>query len=138
MILFDRRAEALEVIIAASGEALEAIVHAIEEDAAANAPVDTGSLSDGYYIVTQHEDGYQDAAAAAMSLNPHVHILEHIDSYPDRLHAWVSNCTEHAVFVELGTVHMAAQPSLGPAVEAHTEDFADSVSTSIVAALRRF
>lgn len=73
-------------------------------------PVDTSSLQQGFYKVTQQTDTYADAVSAAQAVNPSVHIQDECDPPESDTIGHVANVTEHSVPVEFGTAHMAAQP----------------------------
>ncbi len=94
----------------------------IEARAKQLAPVDTSALRNSIYTVTQAEDGYSQAAAAAESARPGTRSEAHPKPSGNVI-ACVGPCVEYAEYVELGTSKMAAQPYLVPAVEQVTEAF---------------
>jgi hypothetical protein len=111
------------------------IAQAIVQDASYKAPVDTGSEEKGFYLVTKGRDTYGDAVSAAQGVNPHVQILDHIAQTADSYHGYVSHAPEHTLYQEMGTAHMSAQPALIPAAEAHRQDFEDTLTAAIQAAI---
>ncbi len=111
------------------------IATAIAQDASYKAPVDTGSEERGFYIVTKDRDTYNDAVGAATGVNPHVQILDHIAQTADSYHGYVSHAPEHTLYQELGTAHMAPQPALIPAAEAHRRDFVETLAAAVSAAI---
>jgi len=89
-----------------------------------NAPVDTGFLKNSLYMVAQGQSTYGDVGNPAVKEGKHG--LNKIDSYVlpeivapgDDLTAYAAVGANYGVYVETGTKHAAAQPFLGPAVEA--------------------
>lgn len=91
------------------------------------APVDTGSLQAGFYIVGLGVDTYADAVSQSENLNPKAVILDRVDDPPtETITAYVSNVVEHLLFTEFGTIRQAAQPCLTPAAEGQEGGFVES------------
>jgi len=131
----DHFAAATDAIDQAVQTVIPDIATAIAQDASYNAPVDTGSEEKGFYIVVKGKDTYNDAVSAAQSVNPHVHILDHIPQEADAYHGYVSHVPEHTIYEEMGTAKHAAAPAFTPAAEAHRQDFEDTLTAVIQAAL---
>lgn len=81
-----------------------------------NAPVDTGALRNSIYTVTKDSSGFKAAVIAVESMNQNVRTAE-IPVPDEDLTAHVGPSVEYAIYQELGTVKMPAQPFLIPAVE---------------------
>ena len=96
-----------------------------------NAPRDTGSLSVSYYVLADGIDGYADAAAAAQALNKGMVTLDKVDPPPNDMTAYISSAAGHSPFVELGTVHMGAQPHLTPAAETAFNHFISEIAQAL-------
>ena len=88
----------------------------IQREAMRNAPVDTGFLKGSIYVVTKGASTY-DQAAEAQSNNPQAELLPEVEQPPDDQSAFIAVGATYGLYVELGTVNMAAQPYLVPAVE---------------------
>lgn len=132
----DRFKDVQEAIDSAAQTVIPDVATAIAQDASYNAPVDTGSEEKGFYIVTQHKDTYSDAVSAAQSVNPDVHILDHIPQEADAYHGYVSHTPEHTIYQEMGTARHSAQPAFLPAAEAHRADFEQTLIAVIRDAIR--
>lgn len=89
----------------------------VEAGAKTRAPVDTGALKASIYTSTRRSSTYRDHTGDAFLANPDARIAPEVEA-PHRLEAVVAAPMEYAVYVELGTSKMGAQPFLGPAVEA--------------------
>lgn len=100
---------------AALGPKIQAVVSKsaldVKGDAAGAAPVDTGALRSS--ITVTNEAG---AGSTSASVSPAVH---------------------YALYVELGTSRMAAQPYLFPALERRTEPFLQAVGLAAQMAVGR-
>lgn len=84
-----------------SQETINAIAFSVEAKAKVKAPVDTGALKNSIQTVTpsrQSQGG------------------DEIIPNPERLHAHVGSSMEYAIYQELGTRNMQAQPFLIPAL----------------------
>ena len=115
------RAEAITKFKAAQ----EAILHAVEQavkkatldcegHAKANAPVDTGFLKSSIYSELHASSDYGNADAPPAGAD----LLPEVDKPKDAHTGIVAVGASYGAFVELGTVHAAAQPFLGPALDA--------------------
>lgn len=104
------------------------IAFEIESEAKQLAPVDTSALENSIYTVTQDEDGYASASAAAKGKRGDIQTEAH-PTPTGNIIANVGPCVEYAEPVEYGhtrgisvmgetfTANIAAQPYLTPAVE---------------------
>ena len=104
------------------------IAFEIESEAKQLAPVDTSALRNSIYTVTQDEDNYASASAAAKGKRGDIQTEAH-PSPTGNIIANVGPCVEYAEPVEYGhtrgvsvmgetfTANVAAQPYLTPAVE---------------------
>ena len=88
----------------------------IEAEAKKRAPRDTSAMANSIYTATQKYDGYQQAANAARQSNQNVE-TESIGKPRGNVIARVGAAVNYAVYVEMGTSRMAAQPFLFPAAE---------------------
>ena len=100
------------------------IAFEIESEAKQLAPVDTSALRNSIYTVTQDEDNYASASAAAKGKRGDIQTEAH-PSPTGNIIANVGPCVEYAEYVELGTSRMAAQPYLTPAVEKVAQKYND-------------
>lgn len=85
-----------------------------EARAKANAPVATGFLKSSIYVELHDSSDYGDAGEPPTGAE----VLPEIARAEDERTAYVAVGANYGAFVELGTVHMAAQPYLTPALEA--------------------
>lgn len=86
----------------------------IEAGAKLKAPVDTGYLKNSIYASTAQGSDYSTGLPEVKPANDQ--------------EAIVGVGAEYGQYVEYGTVHMAAQPFLTPAVEANRQAFIDAMS----------
>lgn len=108
---------------------LRGVAFDVENEAKQLAPYDTTALKNSIYTVTKNEDGYAEAAGAAMGemWKKKARIVE-TERHPKpdgNVVARVGPCVEYAAYVELGTSRMAGQPYLVPAVEHVSQRFND-------------
>lgn len=91
----------------------------VQGQAQNRAPVDTGALKASHYTVTRRggDDLNAVRALVAQLAGPGVSVVA-IPRPTDDLVAHVGPSVEYAIFQELGTSKMGAQPFLVPAVEA--------------------
>jgi len=80
------------------------------------APKLFGALRNSIYTVTQHENNYSTASAAAKAANPKVNTSPH-PVPTGNIIANVGPSVDYAEYQEFGTSRMAAQPYMTPAVE---------------------
>lgn len=90
----------------------------VEAHAKVNAPKDLGALANSIYTVTGSDSNYPERSAEARAANPGVNILPQTAKPESDLEAVVAVGVNYGLPVELGTEKAAAQPYLGPAVEA--------------------
>jgi HK97 gp10 family phage protein len=88
----------------------------LEAEAKRRAPRDTSAMANSIYTVTKKYDGYSQASGAARQANKDAETNQHPRPSGNVL-ARVGPCVNYAVFVEMGTSRMAAQPFLYPAAE---------------------
>jgi len=88
----------------------------VEQNAKMRAAVDTGAMRNSIYVVTPDSDSYTQAAGAAKAANPNAETSP-LPQPTGEFTAHVGPAVEYAVYVELGSHKMAAQPFLVPAVE---------------------
>lgn len=100
--------------------------------AGALAPVDTGAMSQGFYVITSAESGYDEAAARAIGLRPEQDkILDSVEPPDNEYTARVSNTQSYQPDQELGGDYNDAQPHLIPAAEATRQYHIDAVTQAI-------
>lgn len=108
----------------------------IEGQCKARSRVDTGAMRAGWYTATFDLSGYENAAAAAVSAGgKDIKILPAAMPTND-LEAIVSNAVLHAIYNEMGTVRMSAQPMASPAVETVRPAFMAAVAAAVAQAAR--
>lgn len=88
----------------------------IQADAMRGAAVDTGFLKNSIYVVTEGSSNYERAAIRAGKKSD-AEMLPEVDPPPDKMTAYVAVGADYGVYVEFGTINMAAQPYLTPAAE---------------------
>jgi HK97 gp10 family phage protein len=93
---------------------VKAIAFEIERMAAQLAPKDTSSLANS--IHTRLQDGGSSPQAPTNGAQ-----MEDLPDPTGDVLAIVGSGVEYAAYQEFGTVHMASQPYLGPAVEYHAD-----------------
>jgi hypothetical protein len=104
--------------------------NAIRQAAADGAAKDTGSMAAGLYVATPGGSDYGERSAAAATANPKAGILPEVDK-PAAGSATVAGSVDYSVFLELGTVHQAAQPFLAPAAEGERDRFTDRIAAAV-------
>jgi len=92
--------------------------------------VDTGAMEAGWFTVATNADTYEAAVSAAAELNPNAQIMEKPFLEGDS-EAWIGNVVDYAIFNEMGTVRMAADPMLIPAMETVKDTFPAAVGRAI-------
>lgn len=90
---------------------------AIEAEAKAHAPVDTGALKASISAITAGEDHSGVNYIVAQAFNPGATLADAPQVESD-LEAIVAVPMSYAAYLEYGTAHMPARPFLTPAVEA--------------------
>lgn len=103
----------------------------IQAGYAANAPRDTGFMVNSAYVVTADSSTYGQASPTRKDS----YLLPQVDAPSDKYTAMVGVGANYAEFVEMGTVHMAAQPAFYPAVDAAKPGL-DAAFAAIVGALK--
>ena len=100
-------------------DAVASVAFAIEREAKINAPVDTGALRNSIYARIGRNGGgnFSEIAGQVSSANGDARVGE-LPQPENETTAYVGPSVEYAVYVELGTSKMAAQPYLTPAVNA--------------------
>jgi len=83
-------------------------------DYAAHAARDTGFMANSGYVVTSESSTYGKAGAPTKE---GAYLLPQVASPDDKYTAIAAIGANYAEMVELGTVHMAAQPAFYPAVD---------------------
>jgi len=112
----------LEAASAAAGaQAVAKLAFDVEAAAKQNVAVDTGALKSSISAITADGSDYDANTAVAQGLNPAAQIAPAPVPSSD-LEAFVVAPMEYAAYVEYGTIHMAAQPFLTPALEAIDPD----------------
>lgn len=97
-----------------------------------NAPRMTGALAAGFYLVTRHEHGGEQAATLAQALRPGVVQLGLIPPVVSDYHAKIGITQPYWVYVEYGR---NAQPFIEAAVQAGMERYQALVSSAFDKAL---
>jgi HK97 gp10 family phage protein len=87
----------------------------IQSDAQSLAPVDTGFLMNSIYVKTSKDSSYSQVGQPSKE---GASLLPEVENPPDDQTAYVAVGANYGIYVEMGTVHMPAQPYLSPAVEA--------------------
>lgn len=123
-----------DAIVSALPDAADAFIR----QAQSAVPVDTGSLQQGFYQVSGQNDTYGDAVSAAQAVNPTVHILDECDPPESDTIAHVGNVTEHSVYIEFGTAHMAAQPYFYSTADQVHDELVDIFARAISVAVNDF
>jgi len=95
----------------------------------ATAPVDTGFMVSSAYTVTSENSTY-----GATSAPPgDSYLLPEVDAPPDDFTAYAAVGANYAIYVEMGTYKMAAQPAFIPAVDAAADELTANMSAAIAA-----
>jgi len=94
----------------------------VEDKAKQSAPFEIGALRASGYVKTDKGSGYASAAAAAQGLRPEARIAPE-PKLRNPGDAIVGFSVEYALYQELGTKKMGAQPYLVPAVESERARF---------------
>lgn len=87
----------------------------VEAHAKQGAAVDTGYMRSSIYTVTSEGSGYGQGVTGG---KPGATLLPEVDAPENATTAYVAVGAEYAAYVELGTVHQAAQPFMVPAADA--------------------
>ncbi len=118
VIVFDDLPIVAERLHAAAAKLVKTAAFNVEARAKGNAAVDTGAMRAAIYTVTRDGSGYAGAAADAASVNPHAEMQSEEPQPAKDTSAVVHAGMNYSVYVEYGTVHMAAQPFMAPAAAA--------------------
>lgn len=89
----------------------------IQARAMDNAPNDTGFLESSIYVSMHSSSGYASAAATAAGRNPTAVMEPEVTPPTNDRTAYIVVGATYGIYVELGTMYMAAQPYLLPAAE---------------------
>lgn len=121
-------------IAEAFGQVAEKIVtdtaHELETKAAENAPVRTGALQASIYKRTYAGHDRHELAKGKG-------FFPLIKQPPNQYEAYVAVGANYGIYVELGTVKMAAQPYFYPAVDATQAEF-DQIVGDLEAQIKQF
>jgi HK97 gp10 family phage protein len=90
----------------------------VEAQAKSNAAVATGFMRSAIYTETDEGSTYGQGVSGEGNLEP-----ELLGDTEHGMTAWVVAGADYSVYVELGTVHMAAQPFLAPAADTVAPSF---------------
>jgi len=94
----------------------------VEDKAKQSAPFELGALRASGYTKTSKSSGYASASVAAQGLRPEAQVAP--EPQPEQpYNAIVGFSVEYALYQELGTKKMGAQPFLVPAVESERARF---------------
>lgn len=127
-LLINRFPEMARGLHEALSEAVRKVAFDVEAHAKAHAAVDTGFMKNSVYTVTSDSSDYSSAGSEA---------LPSVDAPPDDLTAYVGVGANYAIYVEMGTSHMAAQPFMAPAAAAVEKGMARGIAALIAAKLNR-
>ena len=130
-VTFDRFPVANEAAVRAVSKAVRAIAFGVQESAIERIreqdAIDTGAMRNSVYVETDevNERASKLAAAIAAGGSPGIHSGKPHHVVPaspngsglEELQARVGVCVEYGVYVEMGTVKMAARPFMAPAGE---------------------
>lgn len=111
---FEQLAAAQEAIKKAMAQTVKKAAFDTEARAKANAPVQTGFLKSSIYVELHDSSDYDGGAEPPGDAE----MLPEIERAADDHTAYVAVGASYGVYVEMGTVNMAAQPYLVPALEA--------------------
>lgn len=92
----------------------------IQAKYASTAPRDTSFMANSAYVVTSQESTYGQGGTTSSKGG---YLLPEVERPDDKYTAYLAIGANYAVYVELGTVHMAAQPAFYPAVDAVRPSF---------------
>jgi HK97 gp10 family phage protein len=120
VVVFDDLPVVAERLHAAAAKLVRTTAFNVEARAKsfATQSVDTGANRAAIYTVTREGSGYAGAAADAASLNPHAEIQSEEPRPEKDTSAVVHAGMNYAIYLEYGTVKMAAQPFMAPAAAA--------------------
>jgi hypothetical protein len=96
---------------------ISALAFRLEGYAKDFAPVMYGALKNSIFTRTSKTDGLSAAIAAALAKNPAVTCGDPTPGTPPLGTAYVAPSVDYALWQEIGTSRMAAQPYMTPAVE---------------------
>lgn len=113
-IQFSRLVEAQAAIHHAAAQAIKKAAFDVEARAKMAAAVDTGFMKSSVYSELHDSSTYGQAIEPPAGAE----LLPEIPRAENDTTAYVAVGASYAVYVETGTVHMAAQPFLGPAADA--------------------
>lgn len=119
--------ELIEALQKTADEAVRKAAFDIQAAAMDNAPVgETGYLKSSIYTVTDQSSSYGqglEAPAPGAYLLPEAELLHDGSS-----NALIGVGANYGVYQEMGTIYMAAQPFLGPAIEQVAPSFEEAMS----------
>lgn len=84
---------------------------------------DTGFAANSAYVLTNQDNTYGQAKPS----KPGAYLLPQVDAPNDDQTAYIGVGANYALFLEMGTVRMPAQPAFIPAVDAAKPGFEDAM-----------
>ncbi len=118
VIVFDDLPIVAERLHGAAAKLVKTAAFNVEARAKGNAAVDTGAMRAAIYTVTREGSGYAAAAASAASASINAEMQSEEPRPEKDTSAVVHAGMNYSVYVEYGTVKMAAQPFMAPAAAA--------------------
>lgn len=108
----------------------------VSKDAAGWAPIDTGFLKASNYYVTSDNSTYSNSVGQAQSIDAFREVLPEVDHPNDDTTGIAAVAASYAIFVEMGTSRMGAQPFMHPAAEAMRGKLANIMAKWIAEAIK--
>ncbi len=121
-------AQQLETVL---GQVVRVCAFNLEGLAKSFSRVDTGAMRAGWYTATYEANNYPVAAAQAVSKAKRPITALPAIQPNNPLEAIVANCVEYAIYNEMGTVRMSAQPMSAPAAAIVGPEFQKAIAAAI-------
>jgi len=116
-------------------QGLAAAAFYVEGAAKVKAPIDFGFLANSIYTVTASGSGYAEATNKAKARNPNAEMLPQ-ESINSTMEAVIAAGAEYAIYQEMGTRFMRAQPFMRPALENNRERIAQIIRDALQRGVR--
>lgn len=114
----NRIPQVIAAIHAGTVAGVRAATKQVHDGYQAQVAVRTGATKSAAYTVTSEASTYRDAVAAAHDADETRHMLPEVEHPESDTEGIVADAAVNAIYLEMGTSRMAAQPAMHPALAA--------------------